>query len=178
MKYNPFSRNFYRIRRVLVETCDLPRHAVRPSAKLAALIPHDQRRRVLDRLGCEKVNLDTITVVPGRWIMLGMAATVTWILASLFFWANCWFVLLGAILVPIAIGWTLSHFFAKDIEPTLTVGDAVLAMTSARECQEAGYRLSRNEIFLKVRLIVASNLGVNASEIKPETNFVEDLGVD
>jgi hypothetical protein len=48
-KYNPFARNFYRIRRVLNETLDVPRHAVRPSAKLAELIPHEQRQFLLGR---------------------------------------------------------------------------------------------------------------------------------
>jgi hypothetical protein len=178
MKYNPFARNFYRIRRVLIETLGVRRSAVRPSAKLADLIPHDRRQRVLDRLRCEKMDLDTIAVVPGRWFLFVMAAMVIWILVTLQLAMSCWFVVPGAIIVAVLAGWSLSDFFAKDIEPTLTVGDAVITMTSARECEEAGYRLSRNAIFLKVRLIVASSLGVNASEIKPETNFAEDLGAD
>jgi hypothetical protein len=175
MKYNPFSRNFYRIRRVLIETLGVPRRAVRPSAKLAELIPHDQRKRVLARLSCEKVDLDMITVVPERWFWLVIAAMAMWTLASCSSGMNWWFVVLGALLVAIVLGW-VGCLFGRDIEPTITVGDAVIIMTSVRECREAEYRLSRHEIFLKVRHIVADCLGVNAAEIKPETNFAEDLG--
>jgi len=35
-----------------------------------------------------------------------------------------------------------------------------------------------NEIFAKVKEIVADQLGVEAAEVKPESAFVEDLGAD
>ena len=178
MKYNPFSRNFYLIRRVLIETLNLPRHAVRPSAKLAELIPHGQRQLVLDRLRREKLDVETITVLPGRWILFVMAALVIWILFTLELAMSCWFVVPGALLVAVVTGKGLGYLFAMDIDPAFTVGDVVLALTSPSKCQEAGYRLTRNEIFLKVRRIVASNFGVDPSQIKAETNFVEDLGVE
>ncbi|MGD1903967.1 MAG: acyl carrier protein [Geitlerinemataceae cyanobacterium] len=35
-----------------------------------------------------------------------------------------------------------------------------------------------NEIFAKVKDVVTDQLGVEASEVKPESSFVEDLGAD
>jgi hypothetical protein len=177
MKYNPFARNFYRIRRVLIETCDLPRHAVRPSAKMAELIPRDQRQRVIDRLRREQLNLRTITVIPIAWIGFVTAAMVVWVLASVTLGMSYWFVVPGAILAALATGKGLAYISAMEFEPSLTVGDLVLAITSPSQCREAGYRMSRNEIFLKVRRVVAASAGVDPSQIKPETSFTEDLGL-
>jgi hypothetical protein len=54
-----------------------------------------------------------------------------------------------------------------------TVGEMVLHLTSVREHQDSGYRWTRNEITLKVRLIIAENLGVPLDDVRPETTFRE-----
>jgi len=184
MKYNPFARNFYRIRRVLIETCDLPRHAVRPSAKLAELIPPEHRARFWADLEREKRNVPPLLWSFGAkalvftavslWTMLGCIAWVT-IGDGWPFGLTAIAIIIGIFVVCIVCDRLVP---ATAIEPSMTVGDLVLAITTPSDCREAGYRLSRNEIFLKVRLIVASSLGVDPAQIKPETNFVEDLGVD
>lgn len=38
--------------------------------------------------------------------------------------------------------------------------------------------MSQEKIFEKVQKIVAEQLGVDASEVKPEANFANDLGAD
>jgi acyl carrier protein len=38
--------------------------------------------------------------------------------------------------------------------------------------------MSQDEIFEKVQKIVAEQLGVDASEVKPEASFANDLGAD
>ncbi|MEB3254914.1 MAG: acyl carrier protein [Synechococcaceae cyanobacterium] len=38
--------------------------------------------------------------------------------------------------------------------------------------------MSQEAIFEKVRSIVAEQLGVDAAEVKPESNFTNDLGAD
>lgn len=38
--------------------------------------------------------------------------------------------------------------------------------------------MSQKEILEKVQTIVAEQLGVDASEVKPEANFASDLGAD
>jgi acyl carrier protein len=38
--------------------------------------------------------------------------------------------------------------------------------------------MSQEEVFAKVQKIVAEQLGVDESEVKPEANFANDLGAD
>jgi len=38
--------------------------------------------------------------------------------------------------------------------------------------------MSRDEVTLKAKVMVADVLGVGEDEIKPESSFIEDLGVD
>ena len=177
MQYNPIVRNFSRLRRIL-ESLGLSRDAIRPATRLADLVPREQRRRVWDCVEREKCN-----VPPLLWSFwakaIVLAAVLLWTLVACMAWVT-----IGAGVVP--FGWMAvaivigifavcilcdRHVPASEIDPSLTVGDLVLAMTSGRECREAGYRLTRNEIFFKVRLIFAASLGFPVDEIKPETRF-------
>ena len=60
----------------------------------------------------------------------------------------------------------------------LTVGDAALAMTTPADCRDAEYLFTHREITRKVCMIVSDSLGVHIDQLRPETNFREDLGVD
>ncbi len=66
--------------------------------------------------------------------------------------------------------------WADDVDPSYTLGDAALGMTSVQECREAGYQLTRHEIFLKVRVCLAEASGVPYEEITPETSFLDLFG--
>ncbi|MBI2804040.1 MAG: hypothetical protein HYX68_03550 [Planctomycetes bacterium] len=178
MNYNPIIRNFCRLRRVLVETLGLPRAAVRPSAKLANLIPPSERRRVWEALRRENLDIGELSLSIGQ---LGscLAVMLAWMLGGCLVWRGGWFVfLLSGLLLGLLVAEILLRRFSREIYPSLTVGDAVLATTKCDECREAGYRLTRNEIFLKVRRVVAHAAGVDPSEITPATSFTEDLGLE
>ena len=58
-----------------------------------------------------------------------------------------------------------------------TVGELVLYLTSLKNHKHCGYRWTRNEIALKVRFIIAEQLGLRMDDVQPETRFT-DLGVD
>jgi hypothetical protein len=53
------------------------------------------------------------------------------------------------------------------------VGELVIAMTCFREHKDSGYRWARNEIELKVRLILAESLGLDLDEVLPECTLRE-----
>ena len=78
-----------------------------------------------------------------------------------------------ALLLGVILAWLLLRMLAKEIDPTYTLGDAALRMTALRECREAGYRFTHNEIFWKVRASLAGCCGVPYARIKPETTFRE-----
>jgi hypothetical protein len=176
LKYNPIVRNFCRIRRVLMETLELPRDAIHPSATLVELIPRSQRRRVWKAFDRENLNAVELRLSRGQWFA-SAALMLLWVSTGCWAWPGSWCTFLGsAPFLGLAVSSVLFRFCATEIDRSLTIGDAVLRATSGRQCTEADYRFTRNEIFLKVRQIVASSLGVNPSQIRPETNLMDDLG--
>jgi len=54
-----------------------------------------------------------------------------------------------------------------------TVGELVLYLTHFPDHRQSGYRWTKNEISLKVRLIIAMNLGLPLDEVRPETTFTD-----
>ena len=106
------------------------------------------------------------------WIALG---SIIWIALGFIDWPIGWIaIILGALGVGISTAWLLRR--PNEIDPALTIGDMVLAMTSARECREAGYRLNRHEIFLKARAIFVEFAGVQRDQFKPETTMRDLFG--
>jgi len=171
MTYNPIVRNFCRLRRSLMEAFDLPRCAIRPNATFAELVPRERRRHVIELLRKDGIDAGNRMMSRAQIIAVLSVIAVAILLAWLLY-ANCWIVLMGAIAVGIVAIWT-ADFWAAEFDPSLTLGDIVLAMTSMKECREAGYRPTQNEIAFKVREIIANGLGVLMSEITTETNWVE-----
>ena len=175
--YNPIVRNFCRIRRVLMETLQLPRDAIHPSATLAELIPRSQRRRVWKAFCRENIHADELRLSSGQWLA-SAALMLLWVSAGCWTWPGWWCTILGsAPFVGLAVLSILFRFCATEIDASLTIGDAVLKATSGRQCVEAGYRFTRNEIFLKVRLCIAKSAGIDAAMITPEVPLSE-LGLD
>jgi hypothetical protein len=195
MQYNPFVRNFGKVRRVLVETLGLPRHAVRPSSKLADLVPRELRRYVWDRLRDEGVKMPPLEaerpgpavdwssrlVVSGLILMSLLAflrseplrgdpLDIAWIIGVVL-------TIAGVVILHRVIGQILTRN-AKEISTIWTIEDIVLGGTSPAECRKACYRMSRREISYFTRAIIARNLGVNAEYLKDETSFAEDIGAE
>jgi hypothetical protein len=195
MQYNPFVRNFGKVRRVLVETLGLPRHAVRPASKLADLVPRELRRYVWDRLRDEGVKMPPLEAErpspsvdwSSRLVLVGL------ILMSLLACFRseplrgdpldiAWFIgvvltIAGVVILHRVIG-QLATSNAKEISSIWTIEDIVLGGTSPADCRKAGYRLSRREISCFTHAIIARNLGVNIKYLKDETSFREDIGAD
>ena len=59
-----------------------------------------------------------------------------------------------------------------------TVGELGLCLTSYAEHRGSGYRWTRNEVAMKVRMIVAGSLALRLDEVRPETTWAELLGAD
>jgi hypothetical protein len=54
-----------------------------------------------------------------------------------------------------------------------TVGELVIYATQFGEHKDSGYRWTRNEIALKVRMTVAESVGLPLEEVQPETKLNE-----
>ena len=185
--YCPTSRTFYWLRSVLMRELGLDRHDIRPSQALADLIPEDRRREVWRQLRRDGLALPPLRVSwRRRWLN---AAHV--LHAALEFAAWCNHVLGLVIAFPLgllAYAATRQQAVHLNRRGPVTVRDAVLYLTNFREhyralCRSsglreaiaAGYRPTRKEIEIQVRLIVAANLGVPLERVTPEMSFTDDL---
>jgi hypothetical protein len=171
------------MRRILVETLELPRWAIRPTSPLAALIPPQNRQRIQSLFRQQGLNAFDLSFsrsqsviawsVPAVVLLLGVAMAITvdvWALACIAF--------VGSMIAGIITYEVLSNR-ATEMCATLTVKDAVVRAMRVHHYLKAGYEFSsREELFLKVCEIIGRNLGVDPTRLTEKTNFQEDIGAD
>jgi hypothetical protein len=173
--YNPIVRTFDRFRAGLVGSLDLARHDVRPGTPLETLIPVQQRRQVWRQLRRQGLSVPPLELSrrSRAWAVLGVLKTAASFALALQRWPALLVVLpLG--LVAYGLTRTQAVHFPLGLR---SVGEMVLYLTCFREHRGSGYRWTRNEISIKVRLIVAESLGYPLDAVRPETTFAE-LGAD
>ncbi len=84
-----------------------------------------------------------------------------------------WSALLLIVPLAVVVSWA-SRRRAVHFPPYLrTVGELVIYSTRFADHKDSGYRWTRNEIALKVRLIVAESTGLPLEAIQPETTWAE-----
>jgi hypothetical protein len=92
-------------------------------------------------------------------------------------WLALWLRQWPAVLIAFPLGlweyWTSRPRAVHSPLGLRTVGELVLYTTSFREHKRSGYRWTHNEIAMKVRLIIAENLGVPLDAVRPETTLAE-----
>lgn len=162
---------------MLVNTLGVDRHQVRPATPLDALIPPERRGEVLARLRGATLPAPalerTIQDWPLCWLTMGIPILllVPCLLGS-------WVALL--ITVPLAFKLGLIAFMVRRTRlvrvPFLprTVGELVIDLI--RFGEYPGYRFSRNEVSLKVRLILAGWLGVPLDQVTEKDTFLDTFG--
>jgi hypothetical protein len=173
--YSPIARNFFRLRDILMETLELPRKSIRPKATFDDLVSPDQRARVWDHLMAEGFRAPALTLAP---------ALRFWVLMAVLGLASIWAIVLGSwwgYVVGVVEMAIIASKFTKNwrthLEPArMTLEEAAVAMTDYRACAAAGYRLSRREIAIKVKLLLWECSGVAPNEIRDDHRLF-DLGV-
>lgn len=174
-QYNPIVRTFGRFRAGLLDRLGVGRREVRPNSPLEELIPAHERREVwrhLRRQGL-RVPARRLTQAERAWGLFGVLKTTASLVLGLQSWA--------ALLAALPLG--LAAYFAnrrRAVQFPLhlrTVGELVLYLTSFPEHKGSGYRWTRTEIELKVRLVVAESLGLPPDAVRPESTLAE-LGAE
>jgi hypothetical protein len=183
VRYCPTARNFYRIRRILTETLELPRAAIRPTSTFAALIPPQKRRLVQQRLRREGLKVLVLHFSPLQAGITFTAPIVFLLLTFPVFLAEGLPFLAGLSLVVSTIFGSISHLvmlnWATETSPTFTLKDAVARITRVRDYLKAGYEMTpRDELFLRLCAIIGDNLGVDPETLTEDTRFHEDIGAD
>jgi hypothetical protein len=173
--YNPIMRTFCRFRTGLLDRIDVDRREIRPGTPLEALLPEPRSRREvwrhLRRQGLRVPPLELSQRDQRRmaWVML--KAVVSWTI-SLQRWSG----LLLAFPLALVAYWVSRGRAVRFPLGLTTVGELVIYMTCFREHKDSGYRWTRNEIELKVRLILAESTGLPLEAVRPESTFAE-LGI-
>lgn len=169
--YNPIIRTFCQVRSGLVDILGVDRRDVRPGTPLEVLIPVEGRGEVwkrLQRRGLRLPGLEPSLRHERRDALAVLMATV----ASVLYFRKWYAILLAfpaAMLVCRAGRHRAGHFPSY----VRTVGELVIYATDFGGHEASGYRWTRNEIALKVRMTLAESTGSPLEEIQPETKLAE-----
>lgn len=176
MAVSPIARNFYRLRSILMETLNLPRKSIKPSVTFEQLIAPEKRAMVWDCLRAEGLRFPVLTLsstVKFSLLFLFLGVATIWALLLQSWWA----LPLGVLEFALVFS-KITRKWGTNLEPAnITLGEAAICMTPAREIRLAGLRLSKREIAVKVRMLIWEATGVPFDKISPEKSFAE-LGID
>lgn len=178
-EYNPIVRTFNQVRAAILAVTDTPRCRIRPGATLASVIPPERWQALGAELQRRRLPRPRWTPPPpgdlapgcvhsGAVPSLGQVLGSGWLLARLGLLVRIPLnLLLGLADFPREVEWELGRW---------TVGELAVCCTHFPQHRASGYRWSRGDIALKVRLIVADWLGV-APETVRESDSLIDLAV-
>ena len=169
--YSPIVRTFCQFRSSLTNILGVARHDVRPATPLDELLPIEKRREAwmqLQRQGLRLPDLEFLRAgTPAQFLDRFEAGRVVCSpLTELVRPALCPSAHVHRVLGASQSGGELPIGLS-------TVGELVIYATRFREHKNSGYRWTRNEISMKVRMIVAESVGMPLEAIQPETKLLE-----
>jgi hypothetical protein len=169
--YNPIVRTFCQLRAGLLRSTDLDRHEIRPGTPLEEILPVATRREIwqdLRRQGLRLPGLE-LSAIDRRRSLLDVLRTAVSVAVSMQR-AFDLFLVLALGLAAYRVSRSRAVHFPFGLK---TVGELVIYLISFPEHKESGYLWTRNEIALKVRLIVAESMGLPLEVVRPECSFLE-----
>ena len=184
------ARAFFRLRTAIVHVLDRPRRTIGVHTKLAHLLPRPTRIAAWNSLA-EASGLIFPRLRPPRWLrdtirVLAGAVGVA-VLLGLASWSHpsglAWLPLLAssafAGFVAMAGLYQITSFLAWDL-PMRTLGELAQQLTGLNPSEFAieGELLSPADVWQRLVAILVDQQGLNWEEIRPDSRFVEDLGVD
>jgi hypothetical protein len=169
--YSPIVRSFCQLRSVLTNNVGVARREVRPAAPLDVILPIGARRRAwkqLQRQGLKLPGLEFSKSDHWRNVLIVLKAT-----GSSAVHLQSWYALFFALPLMFIVSWARRHRAVQFPLGLSTVGELVIFTTRFNEHKDSGYRWTRNEISMKVRMIVAESVGVPLEEIQPDTKLLD-----
>lgn len=173
----PSQHGFYVVRRTLMDLAGAPRVQIKPDTRLDHLIGWTGRRRVWRGLmgsltGCKAA---WPPLACPRWLKLMVAVIIPVVVMGLWMMAFSWssfdqaFVLAASAgLLGYGLTMPLHRAFPRGFSQ---VQDLVKLVTTLDT-----RTWSRDEVFQKIRVITAGQLGVDQSLVTWDAEFVNDLG--
>lgn len=177
----PSQHGFYVVRRKVREFLDLGRFRVRPETRLDELIGRTDRRQVwcglMDSLAGQKTTWPSL--VRPRWLTGLVCVAIP---------AMAWIGVTGVmgfydVAFPIVIGWgaamvtsllggLLTIPFRREFPREFSQVKDLIKLVTTLDSRT----WSEDEVFQKIRVITAEQLGVEKSRVTWDAEFVNDLG--
>jgi hypothetical protein len=169
--YSPIVRTFCQFRAGLANTLGVPRHDVHPATSLDAILPIETRREAWEQLQRQGMLIPDLEFSErdrrrSLWIVLKAAGSSALHLQS-------WYALLLAVPLMFIVSRARRHRAVHFPIGLSTVGELVIYATRFSEHKHSGYRWTRNEISMKVRMIVAESTGKPLETIQSETQLLD-----
>jgi hypothetical protein len=169
--YDPIVRTFCRSRSGLMNNPGVARHDVRPATPLDAILPIEAKWEAWKQLQREGLRLPDLEFSRqdrwrNFWIVMGATGSSALHLQS-------GYALFLALPLMLIVSWARRHRAVHVPLGLSTVGELAIYATRFSEHKDSGYRWTRNEISMKVRLIVAESVGMPLEAIQPETKLLE-----
>jgi acyl carrier protein len=167
------------VRKILGEPC----FRFRPSTAITDCLSKAQRRELWSQLGQQQELALYNLVLPEQTRTL--LQLTFWLIFMVFFYLctaiNGMYLILGIIVMPF-LAWALAYFSEpwRTIPPSQyqTMGHLAKEIAGTKTATKLLHLQSTDEIFGEVRQIIVQNLGVKPQQVKLQTNFARDLGVD
>jgi len=190
------SRAFYRLRKTIVECLGLPRKSIRRTTKLEAFLPEETRAALWGQLE-KSSGLTFPKLRHPRW-MRDVIRTIALVVLIVFqFLVARWLHPQGIYWVPMIFAdfvvWIAVRQILYAATPSMardfpsktmrTVGDLsqYLLRTHFTVFKPEGgdvQAFNKNEVWEQLTYLVSDFVGVEPSEVTPETRFIEDLKMD
>ena len=172
----PSQHGFYVVRRTLTDLVGIPRVQIKPDTRLDHLIGWTGRRRVWRDLMESLTNPKTTwpRLACPLWLILVVAVVIPVVTClGLTIVAGCPFIaafLLGV--VVIFLGYALTLPLHRDFPLGFSQVQDLVRLITTLDTRT----WSRDEVFQKIRVITAEQLGVEQSLVTWDAEFVNDLG--
>lgn len=188
----PTARTFYEIRGLFVRHGVAPRRAVRPGALLNDLMPDERvRRRTWDAMWRENRALPRLTRSPAwdRAMLCGSGAlflVIVVFIGTAFATVLRWgfWPVFPAVSATAIIGTALYTRLYRSYHTQFpagitTVGDLARVVAPLEvSMSNAGQRLiAQHRVLEEIRRITADQTGLPLEKVKPESDFIKDLGM-
>ena len=159
-----------------------------PSCALKDVLPRQNTRQFWDRLSIELRSTLPALVRP-RWLVRVLSLTTVFLSRSIAYLTmgqqhRELYFFLNLMLAMLTIGYALSIFsapmatvFDESFDSFRKLSERILALNRTKYVNKyAG--MGQNDIWVILREIIADTLNMDHDEIRPESNFVSDLGCD
>jgi len=178
----PTAHAFYHLRRTLLESIPISRSEVRLTSSIAALLPIDQRQRIWGALAQEGFSLPLLQrpehIVAATTALVIVLTAILSGLTSVFIGGTWAVVAIALLLAGWLAGAELTRHLAVDIPPSCaTIRDLVLSYAKPVQSNGQDVAMSEREIALKVRSIVAQQMGYAIDEVTEKKRFYQDLDI-